>query len=247
MNNVGILTALAGGLISFVSPCVLPLVPPYLCYIGGVSIEELEQPEPGKAPRAASCPRRSPSCSASPPSSSRSARRRASSARRSPAIVRHARRSIGGILDHPAWACISSGSSAWRSSTARRASTSATCSPGCSAPMSSASPSPSAGRPASGRCSRRSSRVAGASDTVGEGAFLLFVYSLGLGIPFLARGLLRAALPLLARAASAATCRRSRKAWARSSCSPASLFLTGQMATVSYWMLETFPGLATLG
>ena len=45
MDNVGILTALAGGLISFVSPCVLPLVPPYLCYIGGVSIEELGQPE----------------------------------------------------------------------------------------------------------------------------------------------------------------------------------------------------------
>src|SRR5262245_11483765 len=49
MNDVGILTALAGGLISFVSPCVLPLVPPYLCYIGGVSIEELGDKEPGKA------------------------------------------------------------------------------------------------------------------------------------------------------------------------------------------------------
>src|SRR5947208_3437804 len=46
MNNVGILTALVGGLISFVSPCVLPLVPPYLCYIGGVSIAELEQSDP---------------------------------------------------------------------------------------------------------------------------------------------------------------------------------------------------------
>ena len=49
MNNVGVLTALAGGLISFVSPCVLPLVPPYLCYIGGVSIEDLEDEEPGKS------------------------------------------------------------------------------------------------------------------------------------------------------------------------------------------------------
>ena len=34
--------------------------------------------------------------------------------------------------------------------------------------------------------------VAGASDTVGEGAFLLMIYSLGLGIPFLAGGPLRA-------------------------------------------------------
>ncbi len=33
--------AFLAGLLSFVSPCVLPLVPPYLAYIGGVSIEEL--------------------------------------------------------------------------------------------------------------------------------------------------------------------------------------------------------------
>lgn len=34
--------ALVAGLLSFLSPCVLPLVPPYLCFIGGVSIEELQ-------------------------------------------------------------------------------------------------------------------------------------------------------------------------------------------------------------
>jgi cytochrome c-type biogenesis protein len=33
--------AFLAGLLSFVSPCVLPLVPPYLAFIGGVSIEEL--------------------------------------------------------------------------------------------------------------------------------------------------------------------------------------------------------------
>lgn len=33
--------AFVAGLLSFVSPCVLPLVPPYLAYIGGVSIAEL--------------------------------------------------------------------------------------------------------------------------------------------------------------------------------------------------------------
>ncbi|WP_316862392.1 cytochrome c biogenesis protein CcdA [uncultured Cohaesibacter sp.] len=32
--------ALIAGLISFVSPCVLPLVPPYLCFIAGVSMDE---------------------------------------------------------------------------------------------------------------------------------------------------------------------------------------------------------------
>jgi len=33
--------AFIAGLISFISPCVLPIVPPYLCYLAGVSLEEL--------------------------------------------------------------------------------------------------------------------------------------------------------------------------------------------------------------
>ena len=33
--------ALLGGLISFVSPCVLPIVPPYLAYMGGVSMDDM--------------------------------------------------------------------------------------------------------------------------------------------------------------------------------------------------------------
>ena len=33
--------ALAAGLVSFLSPCVLPLVPPYLCYMAGVSLDQL--------------------------------------------------------------------------------------------------------------------------------------------------------------------------------------------------------------
>ncbi|WP_342075998.1 cytochrome c biogenesis protein CcdA [Yoonia sp. SS1-5] len=37
------LVALFGGLLSFLSPCVLPVVPPYLAYMGGVSVTELEE------------------------------------------------------------------------------------------------------------------------------------------------------------------------------------------------------------
>ncbi|SIS81918.1 cytochrome c biogenesis CcdA family protein [Phaeovulum vinaykumarii] len=33
--------ALWSGILSFLSPCVLPIVPPYLAYIGGVSVSEL--------------------------------------------------------------------------------------------------------------------------------------------------------------------------------------------------------------
>ena len=36
--------AFVAGLLSFGSPCVLPLVPPYLAYMGGVSVEELRTP-----------------------------------------------------------------------------------------------------------------------------------------------------------------------------------------------------------
>jgi cytochrome c-type biogenesis protein len=33
--------AAAAGALSFLSPCVLPLVPPYLCYVSGVSLDDL--------------------------------------------------------------------------------------------------------------------------------------------------------------------------------------------------------------
>jgi cytochrome c-type biogenesis protein len=44
--DVSILAALFAGLISFLSPCVLPLVPPYLAYLAGASIERLADAEP---------------------------------------------------------------------------------------------------------------------------------------------------------------------------------------------------------
>lgn len=42
MLDVSIWAAFLAGLLSFVSPCVLPIVPPYLCYLAGVSVEELK-------------------------------------------------------------------------------------------------------------------------------------------------------------------------------------------------------------
>lgn len=41
--EVSIGAALLAGVISFLSPCVLPLVPPYLCFITGTSLEELSR------------------------------------------------------------------------------------------------------------------------------------------------------------------------------------------------------------
>ncbi len=43
--DVSIWAAFAAGVLSFLSPCVLPLVPPYLCYLAGVNLEELTEAE----------------------------------------------------------------------------------------------------------------------------------------------------------------------------------------------------------
>ena len=39
MLDVGFGAALLAGLLSFVSPCVLPIVPPYLAYMSGVTVQ----------------------------------------------------------------------------------------------------------------------------------------------------------------------------------------------------------------
>jgi len=46
LNDISILLAFSAGLLSFLSPCVLPLVPAYVSYLTGSSIEELKD---GKA------------------------------------------------------------------------------------------------------------------------------------------------------------------------------------------------------
>ena len=51
MPDVSYLAALFAGLISFLSPCVLPLVPPYLIYLAGTSIERLADNEPAPGVR----------------------------------------------------------------------------------------------------------------------------------------------------------------------------------------------------
>jgi cytochrome c-type biogenesis protein len=45
MHSVTILAALVAGMLSFLSPCVLPLVPPYLVYLTGTSLERFADAE----------------------------------------------------------------------------------------------------------------------------------------------------------------------------------------------------------
>jgi cytochrome c-type biogenesis protein len=88
--------------------------------------------------------------------------------------------------------------------------------------------------------------VAASEETAGRGAGLLAVYSLGLGIPFL---LAAAALePFIG------FLKRFRRYFAAVERVVGVLlvatgigFLTGTMQNLSYWLLQTFPGLANLG
>jgi len=49
LQNVGILTAFIFGLLSFVSPCVLPIVPGYISFISGVSLDEMKGVEQNRS------------------------------------------------------------------------------------------------------------------------------------------------------------------------------------------------------
>ena len=46
-QDVTLLAAFAAGFLSFVSPCVLPLIPGYISFVSGVSLDEMR----GDVPR----------------------------------------------------------------------------------------------------------------------------------------------------------------------------------------------------
>lgn len=88
--------------------------------------------------------------------------------------------------------------------------------------------------------------VAASQETVGRGAGLLAIYSLGLGIPFLLAALafepfigflkrFRTHFPVVERVVGLLLI------------ATGIAFLTGTMQNLSYWLLQTFPGLANLG
>lgn len=41
ISLIGVATAFGGGIVSFLSPCVLPLAPPYLAYLGGTTLDQI--------------------------------------------------------------------------------------------------------------------------------------------------------------------------------------------------------------
>jgi cytochrome c-type biogenesis protein len=88
--------------------------------------------------------------------------------------------------------------------------------------------------------------VAGAEQTVGRGAGLLAAYSLGLGIPFLAAGFFAAPfVHFLSR--FRAYLGTVEKVMGGLLVVTGILFITGQISMISYWLLATFPALGNIG
>ncbi|GLS78127.1 cytochrome C biogenesis protein CcdA [Oharaeibacter diazotrophicus] len=88
--------------------------------------------------------------------------------------------------------------------------------------------------------------VAGARDTVGEGAILLAVYSAGLGIPFVVAALFAGPFVAFLRRFRAHF-DKVEKVMGGVLVATGLLFLTGGMQRISFWLLETFPALSRLG
>ncbi len=88
--------------------------------------------------------------------------------------------------------------------------------------------------------------IAASEETVGQGIGLLAIYSLGLGIPFIAAALsVRPFLKFLQRF------RRHlgmvERVMGGLLVVTGILFITGSMSTIAYWLLELFPGFSTIG
>lgn len=88
--------------------------------------------------------------------------------------------------------------------------------------------------------------MAGAEESAGQGALLLFVYSLGIGVPFLvAAGFAGAFMRWSARFRT--RMQMVEKAMGAFLVAAGLLIFTGQMPTIAYWLIETFPALGRIG
>ena len=211
---------LVAGLLSFVSPCVLPLVPPYLCYMAGVSLDQLT----GQSD--VTVARRTVFLSALAfvlgfstifvaPRRDRLRHRPTGAASHLDVLLGRHRRRRHHHRHGPAFPRRVQDRA---SSTARRGWRCATIRPGRSAPISSGLAFAFGWTPCIGPVLAAILVVAGAEQTVARGAVLLAVYSLGLGMPFLAGEPLRRAVHALHAALPAAISARSRRPWAHFWC-----------------------------
>jgi cytochrome c-type biogenesis protein len=241
MLSVSLPAAMAGGLISFLSPCVLPLVPPYLSFLAGTTFDRLNAGDGGVRRRAVLA-----ALLFVAGFSTVFVLRGATASARGQAIRQYldVLSTVAGLaiivmglhflgifrlgflyrearfnVDKPVglWGAYIMGLAfafGWT--------------------------------PCIGPVLAAILTVAGSEDSVSQGAILLAAYSAGLGIPFL--------LAAFAMKPFVAILKRMRSRFSLVEKTMGVLlvltgiaFLTGWISTASFWLLETFPALATLG
>jgi len=251
--DVGYLSALGAGALSFLSPCVLPLVPPYLCYMAGVSVDEFRGTAPAGGGAAVAT---------------------ASPARRMLMIT-----ALAFVLGFSTvFVALGAGASTigrllrvWQEPLAmasgvliiimglnflgvlkipllsREARFSARAEPATVLGAYLMGLAFAFGwTPCIGPVLGPILTLAGGRETVGEGAALLAAYSLGLGIPFLIAALFSGAfMAFLTRFRMHLG--RVEKVIGGLLVVAGLLFLTGGVQAAAYWLLETFPALGRLG
>lgn len=245
--DIGYVTAVGAGALSFLSPCVLPLVPPYLCYMAGVTVDDFRT---SSEPAAAARTRKAlvgasiafilgfstvfVALGAGASSIGRLLRVYQEPLAvvaglliilmglnflgviRIPLLSREARFQAGG----------------------RPASAVAAYVMGLAFAF--------GWTPCIGPVLGPILTLAGGRETVGEGALLLFAYSIGLGIPFLIAALFSGAfMRFLGR--FRVHLGRVEKVMGALLVLAGIFFLTGGIQTTSYWLLERFPILGQLG
>ena len=255
MLDVGLIGAFLGGVLSFASPCVLPLVPPYLCYVAGISLEELGVAE----------------------SLSRGRRHIVQSAfafvlgfatvfvalgATASAFGRLVRQLLGYQLhifgESVSLVALVAGLviaamglhflGVFRIALLHRQARLEVRQkpPGLLGGYILGLAFAFGWTPCIGPILATILALAGSEDTVGSGAFLLLVYSLGLGVPFL---LAAAFAPVFLSWAGGFRHRLPavEKTMGGFLVITGLLFVTGQMTAMSYWLLETFPALSLIG
>lgn len=240
--NITLPGAFLAGLLSFASPCVLPLVPPYLCFLAGVSFEELTAPK-------------------RPPSLSIFATALAFvlgfttvfvALGATASLIGQTVTQYFGILSIVAGAVIAIMGLHFlgiirinrlyadtRVRIERKP-------PGMLGGYLVGLAFAFGWTPCVGPVLSAILFLAGAKNTAWQGATLLFVYALGIGLPFLAAALFAAPfLRLIAR--FKAHFSTIEKIMGLLLVLTGLLFMTGQMANVAYWLLEAFPSLGKIG
>jgi cytochrome c-type biogenesis protein len=243
MADVTLPAAFLAGLASFVSPCVLPLVPPYLCFLGGSTLEDLAGAEPVKAVERRALVGAALFVSgfsvvfvalgagASAIGDLLRAHLDVLSIIAGIAIIIMGLNFLGvfriHLLHRTARAHVHAPTGLWGAFVMGLAFA-------------------FGWTPCLGPVLGAILAVAGSEATVSKGAGLLAIYSLGLGVPFLAaafavrpflRGLvhMRKMLPMVEKAMGALLVLTG------------IAFMSGWIAHASYWLIETFPSLSTIG